>query len=147
MQRLNDNKGYTLMDMVTSIVLGMIVLGMAAPATSKILNQYRLRGAASQIAFELSRARMQAVAQNKFVRVRFTDSGTYVLETSQDGGTYEAAGGTVSLPDGVNLVSDGATSLTFNRQGFVQNNMALSIQNPNGQKTISMNSIGRVTAS
>jgi len=145
--RLRQNKGFTLLDTITAVALGGVVMAMAAPAASRLLNQYRLRGAASQIAFELTRARMQAVAQNKYVRVRFPGDGTYVLETSQDGGNYAAYTEAIDLPDGVSLAEGGNISMTFNRQGFVQNNTSLVIHNSNGQRTISMNSIGKVTES
>jgi len=147
MMRIRENKGFTLMDVMSSLALSGILLTMAAPVTSRLLNQYRLRGAASQIAFELARARMQAVAQNKYVRVRFTGDGTYLLETSQDGGSYTAYSPTIKLPTGVSVVSEGGVSMTFNRQGFVQNNAQVAISNSNGQRTISMNSIGKVSES
>jgi Tfp pilus assembly protein FimT len=147
MMKIKENRGFTLMDTVAALAVSGIMMTMAAPVTSRLLNQYRLRGAASQVAFELTRARMQAVAQNKFVRVRFTGEGAYLLETSQDGGNYTANSPAIKLPSGVALVAGGANSLTFNRQGFVQNSTALAIRNDNGQRTISMNSIGKVTES
>jgi len=145
--RIKGNKGFTLLDSITAVALSGIVLTMAAPVSSRLLNQYRLRGAASQIAFELTRARMQAVAQNTYVRVRFPGDGTYILETSQDGGSYAAYSPTISLPNGVSVVASGNGAMTFNRQGFIQNNAPLVVHNANGERTISINSIGRVTES
>jgi Tfp pilus assembly protein FimT len=145
--RIRENRGFTLVDTIAAVALSGIVLTMAAPVTSSLLNQYRLRGAASQIAFELTKARMQAVAQNMFVRVRFPGDGTYILESSQDGGSYSASSPVIRLPNGVNLAQGTNVAMTFNRQGFVQNNTPLVIQNSNGARTISMNSIGRVTES
>ncbi len=145
--KFRDQRGFTILDTITAMALSGLVLAMAQPVTSQLLNQYRLRGAASQVAMELARARMQAVAQNTFVRMRFTGNSTYILETSRDGAAYTTCSEPVSLPSGVALLSDSAGSLTFNRQGFVQNNTSLSIANSRGRRTISMNSIGRVSES
>ena len=146
MKALRDNRGFSVLDVVAGVAIAAIMLTMTAPALTKILSQYRLRGAASQVTFELARVRMQAIAQSRDVRIRFTGDEHYVVERSDDNGSFSNEVASVQLPTGVTVAAE-TTTFTFNREGMSDDDVVITLQNDNGQRTLSMNTIGRISES
>jgi len=144
---LESAAGFSLLEMLVAVTLAAVVGGVAAPQFVGLVRQYRLTGAANQVAFEIDRARMQAIGQNSFVRIRFLNSTQYVRETSPDGVNYTAVGGTVTLPAGIYAVSDGILTTAFNKSGMALMVTTIVLGGGSGQKTVSTNSLGRVTVS
>jgi hypothetical protein len=89
---------------------------------------------------------MQAVGQNAFVRLRFDENGTYYVERSDDGVAFNEVVSIVQLPNGVSVTNAQDTPV-FGRRGIVAGGVSLNIQNGSGQRTVEMNTIGRVTES
>jgi Tfp pilus assembly protein FimT len=130
-----------------AISLSSILAGVAIPATGDLLDSYRLSSAAKQLSTQIGRARMQAIGQRMFVRLIIQGNGNYVLLRSSDGVSYSMTGATMSLPDGV-VVSVGATGAPFfNRQGQSATGSVITLTNGKGQKTVTMNVLGRVAIS
>jgi len=145
---LGSAAGFSLLEMLVAVTLAAVVAGVAAPQFVGLVRQYRLTGAANQVAFEIDRARMQAIGQNSFVRIRFLSSTQYVRETSSDGVNYTAVGGTMALPGGIYAVSNGLLLTTgFNKSGFAVAVTTIVLAGGQGYKTVSTNSLGRVTVS
>ena len=132
--------------MLVAVTLAAVVGGVAAPQFVGLVRQYRLTGAANQVAFEIDRARMQAIGQNSFVRIRFLNSTQYVRETSVDGVNYFAVDSTMTLPGGISAVSERPTT-SFNKSGMALTVTTIVLGGGSGQKTVSTNSLGRVTVS
>lgn len=147
MPRLHTASGFTVAELVTVIGLCSVLSAALVPVASTIVGHHRLQAATRQLSFEIARARMQAVGQNAFVRIRLVDGGEYVRERSSDGVTFVADGLPIALPSG-QTVSTGESGMpTFNRQGLAASSSTLVVSGPAGQRTLSVNVLGRVTAS
>ncbi len=141
------DRGFTLLELVVGIGLIAVVLGISTPMMSTIRSSYVLDGASRQLAMEIGKARIQAIAQNRTVRLRLPSAGSYVLESSEDGANFEAIGEPISLPAGVAIANGNSGLPRFNRQGLAPNSTTISVVNPAGTKTIQTTPLGRVTRS
>ncbi len=139
------NRGFSLIQLTVALGMAGVLSATAAPVTGMYLKRYRLSTATGQVAFELARARMQAVAQSAFVRVRFPDSTHYVRERSTDNVTFAADGPVMALPNGVS--ASGVTTITFQRTGMIPATVYLTLTNGTVSKTVYTNVLGRVTTS
>lgn len=137
------NKGFSLLELLVVLGLTMVVALIAAPATSELRNHYRLRATADQITGEISKARMHAVGQGVFTRVRFTDGG-YVVESSEDGSTYTTTAPPFALPAGMSIE---ASNPTFGRTGLASSPVHIFLEQNNSRTTLFVNVLGRVTES
>ena len=138
-------RGFSLSETVVAMSIAGIISLTAMPTTSGYLRQYRLVGTTNQIAFDIARARMQAVGQNLFVRIRFTDAGHYIRERSTDGVTYVADDVSAVLPTGITAPT--APTTTFNRNGVAAAATTVNVTDGKITKTIDTNILGRVAIS
>jgi Tfp pilus assembly protein FimT len=132
------------MEVMVAIGILGIVSTVAMPATSAFMSQYQLRSTTDQLAFEIGRARTQAIAQHVFVRVRVSGN-SWVRERSTDGVTYVAAAAETPLPNGITATATGFP--TFNRAGLSTTSTTIVLQGAHGSHTINSNIVGFVTAS
>ncbi len=144
--RIQSNRGFTVIDIIAAVALSGLMITIAAPGASSLLERYQVRGATSQVSFELVRARMQAIAQNRSVRVSFNQGNGYVVERTNDDGTFGSVVAAATMPSGVTISAE-FDSVTFNREGIADQNISLTVGNDAIHRTISMNSIGRMTES
>lgn len=135
--------GFTLMEVLVAIGVAAILTAVAAPNLSGFQSQYRLSGVSNQIAFDIGRARMQAVGQNVSMRVVLVGGTGYRFERSSNGTTFIPDGVTVRLPSGVRIWGD--TSTTFTRTGIATAPTTINITTAAGTKVIRTNVIGRVS--
>jgi prepilin-type N-terminal cleavage/methylation domain-containing protein len=143
LSRVRRNSGFTLSEIVVALSIAGVVASLAMPASGKLLDRYRLSSAVSQIKMEIGRARMQAIGQNRYVRVMKTSAGL-VREVSPNGTSYTQDGGAVSLPKGVTLQFGDAGGPKFNRQGMSTTISYMVINNTQGFKILWVNRLGRV---
>jgi len=61
--------GVSLLELLITLAVGMILVGMAAPLVNTTINIYRLRGAGTQYANLLQQTRMRAVANDRYYPV------------------------------------------------------------------------------
>ena len=61
--------GVSLLELLITLAVGMILVGMAAPLVNTTINVYRLRGAGTQYANLLQQTRMRAVANDRYYPV------------------------------------------------------------------------------
>ncbi len=137
--------GFSVLELLVVLGLAAVVASIAVPATSELRSVYTLNATADQLALEISKARMQAVARGVFTRVRFGEC-SYSLEASADGSHYTTTEGPYALPEGTVVESEGANP-TFGRTGLAASPVTISIGRGHSHKTLLVNVLGRVTAS
>jgi type IV fimbrial biogenesis protein FimT len=139
--------GFTLIEALIVVALVSIIAAVSAPAVTTALEQYNVISASQQVASTIRAARMQAVATNTALRVRFDypSAGRYQVVLNADGVT--AVGEVQLLPDDISFV-DGFTDLQFSTAGRLLNAGAANIVVTNGNaehdKTITISTSGRV---
>jgi prepilin-type N-terminal cleavage/methylation domain-containing protein len=137
-QRVSYAAGFTLVElMVTMAVIG-IVSSVTAVNVVREIPRYRLTNAASQLAWTFRGLRMQAISQHHTVQVTFINDHVYTI----DSGTVKTVDINVAYP-GVRLGS--TANPTFNLTGTVTNLPTVTLTNPSGSKTLTMNILGEVT--
>lgn len=140
--------GYSLTELLTAMAIAAVLFASAAPQLPTYWGQLELSGSAKRIAIDLQRARMKAVGENAFYRVLFSADGTYVLQSSTDGGvTFANDGMAVVLPLGIQFLGT-LPRPTFNRLGTATADAAVTLENTSGAtKTIRVNTMGNTTIS
>lgn len=74
---MNKQHGFTLLELMVTVVVAAIILGIAVPNFSSMLARHRLEAAASELKLNLQLARSQAIKRNSDVSVSFnTDPST-----------------------------------------------------------------------
>ncbi len=143
--------GATTLELTLLVVLLAILTAIAIPGMSPVVQRYRLRGAAWQLAGDLRLARQRAVTIRKRFRVCVTRCaitvpvGRYSLE--RDDGTITSplwiseTGTTVKLPQDVSLSANTAAA-TFNQTGMASGG-TFTLQNLMGTYEITVGSTGR----
>ena len=137
--------GFSVAEMLTAVGLTTICSLVALPNAGRLLEHYRLMAAANQLSFEISRAHMQAVGQNMFVRIRMLDAGQYVREYSKDNVTYVQDGPTNQLPAGLAVTTGSTGTPSFDRSGLAAAATTITLSNESAYKTVHTNILGRVT--
>ena len=73
---MRSSGGFTLIELMVTVVVVAILAAMAAPAFGDFFQRYRLRGAADDVASLVATARAEAVARNRDVAIVFSGTGT-----------------------------------------------------------------------
>ncbi len=141
--------GFSLAELLTVIAVGAVLSAIALPNLVYLSFEYQLARAANQLAFEISRARMKAVGENTYCRLRLGSSPdgqvTYWLERSENGLAFQPDGPAITLPASVTLESTSEVLPQFDRQGLAAAPSAIVLANPLGQKkTVTASAVGRV---
>jgi hypothetical protein len=111
------------------------------------MESYRLSNAVKQVSFEIGRTRMQAIGQRMFVRLILQGNGTYSRLRSANGVSYDLDGTVMSLPQGIAVTVGSTGAPLFDRQGLAPAGSVITLSNGAGQKTITMNALGRTSVS
>ena len=76
--------GFSLVELVVALIFAAILSLIAMPNVGNFFAKYQLMGASNQLGFDIARARMQAVGQNRFARIKMQSATQYARETSTD---------------------------------------------------------------
>lgn len=126
-----------------------LLAAIALPSASTLLQQYQLFATANELAGEIGRARIQAVAQNRFVRVQL-DGVIFCRQTAAAASgpwsptSCEQASETIRLP-GSMVAAVSTAPPTFNRNGTAETSSLIRLVNPLGEKSLLVNILGGVT--
>jgi type IV fimbrial biogenesis protein FimT len=108
MQKLPSNfqRGFGLIEALTSLAVGVIVLTAAAPGLQDVVARRHLEGVADRLAADLHFVRTEALARNASVRIAFhTDaSGSCYLIHTGSPASCNCTAGTSSCSDGAVLL-------------------------------------------
>ena len=116
---LRQNAGFSMIELVTALVLTGIVLSLTVPRMDGFINRQKTRRSLDVVAGDVAFARLQAVQNGQRVWMRFNPNGSY------DVARLNAAGDTTVIKQ-VNLRSDypaitlsGVSRLEFSSRGLV----------------------------
>jgi prepilin-type N-terminal cleavage/methylation domain-containing protein len=147
-----SRKGLTLIELMIVIVILAIMASALYPDYKSYMQYRRLKGAALAVTLDLMLARMQAISMNRDVSVVFPISPS----SQHDRYTYDAAGNAVIK----NIKTDlGYYDVTlsadnnplFSSRGIARNAAGtnpvttVTLSNPAGSKTVTVNIVGYVT--
>ncbi len=112
-----QNHGFTLVEMMATLIISAILLAMAVPSFRTFIVDQRVKGATLELMGALRFARSEAVKRNAAVSVVAADGGWSAGWEVRDGDGAARSGKTLSGGSvGVNEAG-GQTSLAFNGQG------------------------------
>jgi Tfp pilus assembly protein FimT len=142
----NAQRGFSLAELLIVLQFSAILGVIAVPKVNAFFAEYQLVSAADELAFDIARARMQAVGQNQYVHIKRVSQTQYTRETSTDASNWTNSVNT-TLPRGATFVTSSA-EVRFDKRGLATVNNSITVKNNNNQqKTIATNPIGRVTIS
>ena len=144
MTRQRSQHGFSLVELVVVLEFGAILGLIAVPNVGALAAKYQLMSASNQLGFEIARARMQAVGQNRFARIKMQSATQYARETSTDGNTWSNRV-TTNLPRGVTAAPTSG-EVRFDRRGFATINNSIALSNSIQQgKTVATTLVGQVS--
>jgi prepilin-type N-terminal cleavage/methylation domain-containing protein len=131
--------GFTVIEMLTTISVGSILMAIAVPVFQNTLPALRLGDAARQVATELQQVRMKAIAQNVPYQIAFSTT-TYVLQKCVGSCTDDS--GNIALPTGITLTA--STSPQFQTRGNAVAATTITLSNGTTQKWVCVKAVGRI---
>lgn len=140
--------GFTAIELLIAIAIILILAFASIPVVTGLLQGYRLRAAAWQLAGDLRLARQKAVSLQKRHRVCFTSCTTtvpangYVLEREETSWVLDSKG--LSFAAGVSMTRcSSTTAITFDTKGDASGGI-LILANSIGTYAVRTASTGRV---
>ncbi len=151
--------GVTLIEMIVTVGILALLLGIIALNAATFLGPLRLSSAARQVAIDLQLTRMKAIAQNRKFRALFTAGGTtYQVERRNDAdngwdlhalyghGTTASSAASISLPQGAEIQSaNSGGNVIFQPRGTAENaTIVIRHSAASTTKSIVVNLAGRI---
>jgi prepilin-type N-terminal cleavage/methylation domain-containing protein len=131
-------KGFTLIEMLASLTVAGILMGIAIPKFSQLLPGIRLSSAARQVATDLQLARMRAISQHVNQTVVFdTTTATYTFGAADTRNLSQ-------LYPGTTITGVSAGNPTFTTTGTATAQTTITLSNQGVTKQIQVANIGRV---
>lgn len=120
---LSREDGYSLIELLTVLMLIAVLTSMAGPSMERYIQQNRTRRALDRIAMDISYARLTAVQRSQRTWLRISPDGSYSVDTLSANGdpipmkTVDLSGDIV----GLTVVAGSATEFEFSSRGLVVN--------------------------
>ena len=131
--------GFTVMELIVTIAIAGVLMGVAVPSFMSLLPTLRLSSAARQVATDLQLARMKAISQNTQNTVTFV-SGTYTFTVGSVSRNLN------QLYPGITVASVSSNPI-FSPRGTTSNGAIVSITLSNGsaQTRVCVKIVGQVS--
>ena len=145
-------QGFSIAEVLIAVSVVGILAAISVPNLIGQLPKYRLNGATRQIVGELIAARMKAVSQNRKVKIFFLNDHQYqICDDANKDGTVDSNEGSARSQDVRSDYGDVTLTSTndpiFDPRGTVSNLATITLTNPSGSKSITINITGRVKIS
>ncbi len=133
MVRARAARGFTLLELVIVVAIGLILAGLAAPAVVNTLRVYKMRAAVTSVTGAISSGRYQAIFHGCKTQIVFTAASySYQFQSEQPavGGqaclaAFANVGGAVPLMGNGVAINQNVT-MTFSPGGNVSSNPAMN---------------------
>ncbi len=143
----NTSGGFTLLELLVGVAIVGIMITVGAPAVTDYLACQRLSATARAVASDLQLSRMQAVSERVTHQVAFATNPPTYTRNRWDVATvsYVPIEPSKAFNLGVDLTS-GAATVVFQTYGAAPAGLTVTLdsQECGKQRTVSVNSIGRV---
>lgn len=141
---LRSRNGYTLVEILAALTILGILLAIAAPRFSGMLNTNRVEQAIGGLTADLSLARVRAIRENRETVVRIDDT-RYIVYVDNGGGAASDTLKTVRLSDNYNGVTLSPATIRFNSRGMLNGQSATIVAtHGTNTRTLSITGLGRV---
>ena len=156
----HNQNGFTAMELLIAILVFLIVVAVSMPFLLGAIQNYRLRGAAWQLAGDLRLARQKSVSSGRPYRFTFNNNGagsdpnSYIVERQEVGGAWtmdpayrirlQQTGNPtyVSIDPGS---TPGGGVINFSANGTIPTTWTIKLIDSRGKRyDVSINSVGRV---
>lgn len=145
------NRGFSLIELVVVIGIATLLLAIGYPRLAPLVAKYRLDSAAWNLATELQKARLRAIAENQCFRVTFDGSTrTYQLSkraTPCSSSGYSNDGSAKTLDETGMIAVSASLNPTFTPRGVIDGTtgsvVSLTVP-PSGSRTVFVQVSGRV---
>lgn len=123
MQKHNKQQGFSIIDLIVSLVIAIILTGISAPNLMNWIRSYRVKGAARDLYANLQLSRMSAVKENRQYTMNFLANGYNI--TDEDGGIVKTVdfndyySGNIEYRDPTGTLNFTNPILTFNPNGLM----------------------------
>jgi len=116
----SSTRGYSAVELVMALLVGLILAGMAVPQVQSGLYTYRLKGAAASSVWAVQSTRYQALVEGYSYQVVFSQANqTYQVQNLPPGSASYANVGTAVPLSGSPVTLNQDTTLQFKPNGSV----------------------------
>jgi len=145
---LPENRGYTLVEIIFALLIGLILSAMAVPRVQSTLMWYRLQGAVASATWAVQSTRYQALMAGYPYQVVFTKSNNnYQIQNLPAGAASYANVGTAVPLSGSTISLNQDTTLRFSPNGSVSaptGALTFTLTYNGSTKTITVSTYGNV---
>jgi type IV fimbrial biogenesis protein FimT len=143
---IKPSKGFTLLELLTTIALMAVLSTIAIPNIVGVLPKYRLGGSAREILSILHYAKMAAIKENLNVIVEFkpaSEECVVSVDDTPENGSWDPGERILkryTMPPGVNLLAPSfdiaGNVVSFNNRGFADRTGNITVQNSMGDRRV-----------
>jgi Tfp pilus assembly protein FimT len=140
-------RGSSLLEIVTVMALGALLLAMSVPQFSRLSGPYASRAAVQQLRAAVDEARLRAIMQNRRQRITLNaGTSSYTIEREVSPNTFAVEGGVRKLPRGVTLGSLATDTIVFDTRGTIVSAVTIPLTAPGTRvRTVGVNVLGQTT--
>jgi len=121
MKSLSDQRGVTLVELITVIAIIAIVAGIVTLSSRDTIQNYKLKGAARQIFSDMQLARLRAIKEGRAYALEYSGTAYSVKDAGNDGTFGNSDDHVIKNEDIANGYSHVSLSSSLSRTVFYSN--------------------------